>query len=300
MLKWKRNKCGGSHPEGLDRLDSAPSRKTKSCKITITAGTKSSSKAQRKSNSHFTRSISEMDLSRLNFNNENETYKPIMRSGSFCSAIPDNVMSPSLSSPYVSANSQLEDIYQRFAERASASVPTSPQSDEDIATIITPKACQKASCGSLRRTSPTCLPCIEEAAESDELISIPDSGICDEEYDDRTKHYFEPLKFHDDEGNERINHNEYLPSPHLNNNNNSTSNNSEQSRKFSPLPRSYSFSGVNTNTQSLPSSHLINNSPFELNSRSKPIDIDNNKNTDLCDSTLGQKPIKNQDPHSLM
>jgi len=245
-----------------------------------------------------------MDLSRLNYNNENETYTPIRRA-SFRSAIPDNVMSPSMSSPYVSTNSQLEDIYQRFAERASISAPASPQSDEDIATIMTPKQCRQNNCGgSLRRTSPTCLPCIEEAAENDELISIPDSGICDDEYD-RTKHYFEPLKFHDDE---RLNHSEYLPSPHLNNNNSSFNNTSEQPKKYSPLPRSYSLSAINMSThqrltKELASSHEpINNSPFEYNSRnsSRPIDIDNNKNTDLCDSTLGQKPIKNQDPHSLM
>uniref|UniRef100_A0A069DM31 Heat shock protein n=1 Tax=Clytia hemisphaerica TaxID=252671 RepID=A0A069DM31_9CNID len=307
MLKWtSKFKYGGSVPEGLDRIDamSTPRRETQSCRIRAEARSNPSSpkSRSRKTNAVMYRSQSELADRRHSYENDEQYHK--MRQQKSKSAILENLSSPAInSSPFI--NLQYEDLYKRF-EQAHLSAPSSPQSDnEDF--NLTPKTSRQTSCSnSLRKNSPANLPCIEEAAENDELLSIADSGICDEEYNDHKKHYFEPCKFGDEANAKNQQHNE------------NTDN--EIFRKYSPCPRSLSLPTEKTNNftqklQRMESSDETDSSSdnehisFECPRSSSPkhIDIDSKNQelysklkADLESTAMGKKSVKRDIPHSLM
>ena len=318
MLKWKRNKYGGSHPEGLDRIDAAsavpvPMRHTQSCKITGKSVQSTPSSPRNRKNNIINRSTSEIYDRRNSM--ENVEHTPINRR-EVKSLVLENLSSPAVNtSPLVSV--QWEELYKRF-ENASYLNVSQQSIDEDVINT-TPKTSRQSSSNSMRRNSPTNLPCIEEAAENDELVSIADSGICDDDYDHK-KHYFEPCKFHDDITGET-------------NNNNETSS-LKNFKKYNPCNRSLSLpsmksnfyinnnnNNINTNknnTEKIDSSSSDDSDSssqvsFECSTPSdKPTDIDDKNEelytrlrADLENTGLGQKKNNNSDEendvsHSLM
>lgn len=210
MLKWKRNKCGGSHPEGLDRIDSvarAQSHRTLSLRETKVSSPRA---IHRRNNDLFTRSFCEGD------NTKSERISTTSLSDAdIPSYLHQKRFNHSLSEPYnkqVSPspfeNISLEDICATFHKAHEEMVLSTPSPQEegcsDIFIVAPTKSRQNSRQD--RQCSPTALPCIEEGVENDELASIADSGICDDdeyEFTDKSKQkrYFEPLKFHDDHEN---------------------------------------------------------------------------------------------------
>lgn len=316
MLKWTRFKYGGSHPEGLDRIDSAsvPMRHTQSCKGTNKSVRSNPSSPRNRKNNVLNRSTSEIYDRRHSM--ENAEHTPTNRR-EVKSLILENLSSPAVNSPFVSL--QWEELYKQFEH---AHLNVSQQSvDEDVVNT-TPKSSRQTSTNSLRRNSPTNLPCIEEAAENDELVSIADSGICDEDYDHK-KHYFEPLKNPDDvTANKTNNNNETsslknfkkipscsrshsLPSMRSNcyNNYHNNNNNTNINKNNRNAEKNDSSSSDESDSSSLLS--------FECSPGYKPTDINKNEElytqlrSDLENSGMGQKKTSSSDDesdvsHSLM
>ena len=258
MLKWtSKSKYGGSHPEGLDRIDSAsvPMRHTQSCKIVKNARSNPSSPRSRKNNI-INRSTSEIFDRRSSMETIEQqlTTTPTDRR-QVKSLVLENLSSPAVNSPFVSL--QWEELYKRF-ENAHSNFSTSSQSpspslhsDDDVSICSTPKSSRQTSTNSMRRNSPANLPSIEEAAENDELLSIADSGICDEDYDHK-KHYFEPCKFHDDTAN------------------NTNNNNEANFKRYNPCNRSLSLPAMKSN-------FYTNNNNNNDNNKKTPNTVEYNK-----------------------
>lgn len=214
MLKWKRNKCGGSHPEGLDRIDSATRAQShRTLSLRETQAPSSPRAIHRKKNDLFTRSFCESENKKAErlATSFSETDMPsYLQQKKLHLLMTEYSRLPVNPSPF--ENITLEDICDTFDkahEEMISSIPSpSEEGCSDIFIVAPTKSRQNSRQD--RQCSPTALPCIEEGVENDELASIADSGICDdEEYDltDRQKQqkrYFEPLKFHEERLNSEL------------------------------------------------------------------------------------------------